>query len=67
MSLYQILTSTKHRKISRNMKNNSHKNHKNNKFNQRQYGMINLNYPMDHVLYQIFRISLSISSKSMIH
>ena len=33
----------------------------NNKFKIfHQHGMINLNYPMDHILYQIFRIILSI-------
>ena len=32
---------------------------------QRQRGMINLSYMMDHILYQIFKIILSISSKTM--
>ena len=32
---------------------------------QRLGGMINLNYQMDHILYQIFRIILSIFKKNM--
>ena len=32
---------------------------------QLQRGMKNLNYLMDHILYQIFKIILSISSKNM--
>ena len=32
---------------------------------QLQYEMINLNYPMGHILYQIFKNYLSISLKSM--
>ena len=33
--------------------------------NQLQSGMINLNYLTNHILYQIFKIFLSISSKNM--
>ena len=41
----------------KNMKNS----YKNNKFkNQLQYGMKNLNYLMDHILYQISKIILNI-------
>ena len=32
----------------------------NNKFKMLQHGMINLNYQMGHILYQIFKIILSI-------
>ena len=34
---------------------------------QYQHGMKNLNYQMDHILHQIFNISLSILSKNMKH
>ena len=33
---------------------------------QLQHGMKNLNYLMDYILYQIFRINLNISQKNMI-
>ena len=32
-----------------------------------QNGMVNLKYQMDHILYQIFRITLSILSRSTEH
>ena len=31
---------------------------------QPQHGIINLNYPIDHILYQLFKIVLSISTKN---
>ena len=34
---------------------------------QLQYGMANSNYLMDHILYLIFNITLSVSSKSVKH
>ena len=36
----------------------------NNKFKMLQHGMINLNYQMGHILYQIFKIILSIFKKN---
>ena len=44
----------------KNMKNSYNKN--NLKY-QLQHGMINLNYQMDHILYKIFKIILSISKR----
>ena len=41
------------------------KSYKNNKFNLLQRRMKNLNYVIGHILYQIFKIILSISSKNM--
>ena len=34
---------------------------------QLQCGIKNLNYPIDHILYHMFNIVLSISSKNMKH
>ena len=56
---YQILAYTIHEK---NIK--SHTKTINLKFPD-QHGMQNLNYLMDHILYQIFKIILNISSKNM--
>ena len=41
------------------------KSYKNNKFNLLQRRLKNLNYVIGHILYQIFKIILSISSKNM--
>ena len=44
---------------------NIKKSYENNKFNiQLQHGMKNLNYLMDHILYQIFKIILKIYQES---
>ena len=44
---------------------NIKKSYKNNKFKIRlQHGMKSLNYLMDHILYQIFKITLNTSSKT---
>ena len=55
MLLYQILTFTIHGKIEK-----SHVRTINLKY-QLQHGLKNLNYLMDHILYQVFKIILSIS------
>ena len=45
---------------------NIKKSYKNDKFKyQLRHGMKSLNYMMDHILYQIFKIILNISLKSM--
>ena len=59
MLLYHFLASTINGKIYK-----SHTKVKNLK-NQVQRGMKNLNYLKDYILYQIFKIILSILSKSM--
>ena len=59
MLLYQILAFTMHRK---NIKNPKTKKTKTKKLKyQLLPGMESLNYPKDHILYQIFKIILSIS------
>ena len=40
--------------------------YKNNKFNLLQHGVMNLNYKMDHIQYQIFKIILSIFLMSLV-
>ena len=40
--------------------------YKNNKFNLLQHGVMNLNYKMDHIQYQIFKIILSIFLRSLV-
>ena len=55
MLLYQILAFTIHGKIEK-----SHIRKINLKY-QLQHGLKNLNYLMDHILYQVFKIILSIS------
>ena len=59
MLLYQILAPTIDAKILK-----SHPKTINLKY-QIQHRMINLNYLMDHLLYQVFKIILSMSSKTM--
>ena len=57
MFRYQILASAMHGKIYK-------KSYKNNKFKiQLQCELKNLNYQFDHILYQMFKISLSRSCK----
>ena len=48
LSIYYTLKHTKSHTITINLKN------------LHQHGMTNLNYLMDHILYQIFKITLSI-------
>ena len=59
MLLYIILASTIHGKIKK-----SHAKTITLKY-QLQLKMVNFNYVADHILYQIFKIILSISSKCM--
>ena len=59
MFLYQILACTAHGKIYKN-----HTKAINLKY-QLQREMINLNYLTDHILYQIFKIILIMSTKNM--
>ena len=59
--LYQILISTIHEKILKSQTNTINLKY------QRQRGMINLNYLMDHFLYQIFKRILSILLKDEKH
>ena len=61
MFLYQILANTKHGQILK-----SHRKTINLKY-QLQRGMKDLNNLIDHTLYQIFKIILSISSKNVDH
>ena len=58
MLLYQIKASTVHIKIYRSLTKVMTFKYKH------QHGMINLNFVMDHILYQIFKIILIISSKN---
>ena len=58
MLLYQILAYAIHEKIQKsNLRTINLK-------CQLQHGMKNLNYVMDHILYQIFKINVSISLKT---
>ena len=59
MLLYQISASAEHEKIYKSLAQT-----RNLKY-QCQLGMINSNYLMNYILYQIFRIILSISAKNM--
>ena len=59
MLVYQILAFTIHRKIQK-----SHTRIINLKY-QLQHRMTSLNYLMDHILYQIFKIALHTSLKNM--
>ena len=59
MLVYQILAFTIHRQIQK-----SHTRIINLKY-QLQHGMTSLNYLMDHILYQIFKIALNTSLKNM--
>ena len=59
MLVYQILAFTIHRKIQK-----SHTRIINLKY-QLQHGTTSLNYLMDHILYQIFKIALNTSLKNM--
>ena len=61
MSLDQILACTIYGKIKKNNTKTINLKY------QLQRGMINLSYFKDHILYQIFKIMLSISSKNMKH
>ena len=58
MLLYQIAAYTIHGKTQK-------KSYKNNKWNEMKHGMKNLNYLMDHILCQIFKIISSILSKTI--
>ena len=59
MLLYQILAFTIHGEIQK-----AHTKIINSKY-QLQYGTKNLNYLVNHILYQIFKNILSISSKTI--
>ena len=59
MLLYQILAFTIHGEIQK-----THTKIINSKY-QLQYGTKNLNYLVNHILYQIFKNILSISSKTI--
>ena len=59
MLLYETLAFTIHRKLSK-----SHTKIINLK-DQLRHGMKSLNYQMDHILYQIFNITLNISLKNL--
>ena len=61
MLFYQILAYTIHGKTLKSHTKLISLKH------QLQRGMINLNYLMDHILYQMFKINLNISSKNMRH
>ena len=60
MLLYQTLTFTIHREIKSTISHISHIKVLNLKY-QLQHGIKNLNYLMDYILYQIFKIILNIS------
>ena len=59
MLLYQILAFTIHEKYKKNHTKMINLKH------QLRHGMKSLNYVMDHILFQIFKIILNISLKDM--
>ena len=59
MHIYQVLPSNKHGKNIKSYTKTINVQY------QLQRGMDNLNYQMDHILFHMFKIILSISSKNM--